>query len=131
VPSVYFDNVGGLVSDAVIQEIGHGGRVVVCGQISMYNTDEVYPPPVSSDAQAVIDARGIHRERYLVLDYAPQFASSLAELCRFVNACVRRCVCGWVRGCVRVYASAHLRWICSQPLYVSHRQRLHRSSSLL
>jgi hypothetical protein len=107
VPSVYFDNVGGLVSDAVIQEIGHGGRVVVCGQISMYNTDEVYPPPVSPDAQAVIDARGIHRERYLVLDYAPQFASSLAELCRCVNACVRRCVCACARA--RVYTSAHLR----------------------
>ncbi|WP_420812594.1 NADP-dependent oxidoreductase [Planococcus salinus] len=35
---VYFDNVGGEVSDAVIAELNNKARVVLCGTISSYNT---------------------------------------------------------------------------------------------
>ena len=35
---VYFDNVGGEVSDAVIWELNNKARVVLCGTISSYNT---------------------------------------------------------------------------------------------
>lgn len=35
---VYFDNVGGPVSDAVIWELNNKARVVLCGTISSYNT---------------------------------------------------------------------------------------------
>ncbi|MCB1051266.1 MAG: NADP-dependent oxidoreductase [Acidobacteria bacterium] len=34
---VYFDNVGGPISDQVIPRLNVGGRMVVCGQISQYN----------------------------------------------------------------------------------------------
>jgi NADPH-dependent curcumin reductase CurA len=34
---VYFDNVGGRISDAVLGLINTGARVVVCGQVSQYN----------------------------------------------------------------------------------------------
>ncbi|MDE2427796.1 MAG: NADP-dependent oxidoreductase [Burkholderiales bacterium] len=34
---VYFDNVGGLVTDAVIPLIKRRARIVICGQISQYN----------------------------------------------------------------------------------------------
>lgn len=34
---VYFDNVGGLVSDAVIPLIRKRARIVICGQISQYS----------------------------------------------------------------------------------------------
>jgi len=34
---VYFDNVGGLISDAVIPLLNLRGRVVICGQMSQYN----------------------------------------------------------------------------------------------
>jgi len=37
---VYFDNVGGEVSDAVIFEINRNARVVLCGAISAYNNPE-------------------------------------------------------------------------------------------
>src|SRR6185369_1527569 len=36
---VYFDNVGGTVSDAVLPLINDGARIVICGQISIYNAD--------------------------------------------------------------------------------------------
>ena len=35
---VYFDNVGGLVSDAVFPVINRRARIVICGQISQYST---------------------------------------------------------------------------------------------
>ncbi|HEY1403365.1 MAG TPA: NADP-dependent oxidoreductase, partial [Pyrinomonadaceae bacterium] len=34
---VYFDNVGGDISDSVMTLINHGARIVICGQISLYN----------------------------------------------------------------------------------------------
>jgi NADPH-dependent curcumin reductase CurA len=34
---VYFDNVGGMVTDAVIPVINRRARIVICGQISQYN----------------------------------------------------------------------------------------------
>src|SRR5215471_14831176 len=36
---VYFDNVGGEISDAVMQLINQRARIVICGQISLYNLE--------------------------------------------------------------------------------------------
>ena len=37
---IYFDNVGGAVTDAAIENLALRGRVLVCGQISQYNLEE-------------------------------------------------------------------------------------------
>jgi NADPH-dependent curcumin reductase CurA len=37
---IYFDNVGGTVTDAAIENLAFRGRVLVCGQISQYNLEE-------------------------------------------------------------------------------------------
>ena len=42
---VYFDNVGGTVTDAVLEHINTGARIVICGQISQYNLEEREPGP--------------------------------------------------------------------------------------
>lgn len=41
---VYFDNVGGMVTDAVIPLINRRARIVICGQISQYNGGLETPP---------------------------------------------------------------------------------------
>src|SRR5690606_35881432 len=42
---VYFDNVGGPITDAVWGLINRNARVAVCGQISQYNSEEAEPGP--------------------------------------------------------------------------------------
>jgi NADPH-dependent curcumin reductase CurA len=36
---IYFDNVGGDVSDAVMPFINKAARIIICGQISLYNLE--------------------------------------------------------------------------------------------
>lgn len=41
---VFFDNVGGVLLDTVLRRIATRGRVVLCGDVSTYDTDEPAPP---------------------------------------------------------------------------------------
>jgi len=41
---VYFDNVGGAIADAILDLIAPGARIIVCGQISVYNEDDPNAP---------------------------------------------------------------------------------------
>ena len=42
---VYFDNVGGVITDAVFDHLNVGARISICGSISQYNEDEPEPGP--------------------------------------------------------------------------------------
>lgn len=42
---IYFDNVGGAVLDAALLNMNEFGRVVFCGAIAQYNTDDPVPGP--------------------------------------------------------------------------------------
>ena len=42
---IYFDNVGGVITDAVIDEINDGARILICGQISQYNNSDAQLGP--------------------------------------------------------------------------------------
>ncbi|XP_071951667.1 prostaglandin reductase 2-like isoform X2 [Antedon mediterranea] len=77
---IYFDNVGGAISDAVISHMNDNSHVVLCGQIAMYNTDHEYPPPLSGEIQDLLCTRDITRERFLVLNYIERFQASILQL---------------------------------------------------
>ncbi|KAM6912447.1 prostaglandin reductase 2 isoform 2-T2 [Xenentodon cancila] len=83
---VYFDNVGGPISDAVIAQMNDGGHVILCGQISQYNRDVPYPPPLSGDTQEFLRSKNITRERFMVLSYMGRAEAALVELSRWVRA---------------------------------------------
>ena len=54
---VYFDNVGGPITDAVMEQINTGARISVCGQISQYNLEEPEPGPRNMGALVVSQAK--------------------------------------------------------------------------
>nr|XP_043903202.1 prostaglandin reductase 2 isoform X2 [Solea senegalensis] len=83
---VYFDNVGGAISDTVIAQMNSSGRVILCGQISQYNKDVPYPPPLSEETQENLQRKSITRERFMVLNYMSKADAALYELSQFVKS---------------------------------------------
>jgi NADPH:quinone reductase len=77
---VYFDNVGGEISQAIHRRLNVGARIVVCGQISQYN-DPRPEPTFHPGLLIVLRAR---MEGFLVSDYAPRFDEAARKLARWV-----------------------------------------------
>ena len=75
--NVYFDNVGGEITDAVMRRLALGARVAVCGQISMYNATE--PPMGPRNFGALIVARA-RIEGFLINDFVHRFGEALPRL---------------------------------------------------
>lgn len=83
---VYFDNVGGTISDTVIEQMNKGGHVILCGHISQYNKDVPYPPPLSDKTQEILQSRSITRERFMVLSYMSKAEAALFELSQLIKS---------------------------------------------
>ncbi|KAM8921750.1 prostaglandin reductase 2 [Pelodytes ibericus] len=82
---VYFDNVGGEISDIIIRQMNKCSHVILCGQISQYNKDVPYPPPLNPKTEALLKERNITRERFMVLNYKEQHQLSLLQLSKWVR----------------------------------------------
>uniref|UniRef100_S4RZF8 15-oxoprostaglandin 13-reductase n=1 Tax=Petromyzon marinus TaxID=7757 RepID=S4RZF8_PETMA len=67
-------------------EMNVGGHVVLCGQISQYNKDVPYPPPLPLHTQTVLQERNISRDRFLVLNYPDKHAEGLQQLASWVQS---------------------------------------------
>ena len=74
---VYFDNVGGGISETVFRRLALGARVPICGQISQYNLAEPELAPRNLGFLIVFRAR---LEGFLVNDYAHRFPEGLRRL---------------------------------------------------
>ncbi|NXG49882.1 PTGR2 reductase, partial [Psilopogon haemacephalus] len=82
---VYFDNVGGDISDTVISQMNQNSHIILCGQISQYNKDVPYPPPLPPDIEKIRKERNITRERFLVLNYMDKQGASVLQLCQWIQ----------------------------------------------
>jgi NADPH:quinone reductase len=74
---VYFDNVGGPITDAVFGLLNVGARLSICGQISQYNATKLEMGPRLLGALIVARAKV---QGFLVSDYAAKFGPALAEM---------------------------------------------------
>ncbi|XP_066550701.1 prostaglandin reductase 2 isoform X1 [Amia ocellicauda] len=83
---VYFDNVGGPISDTVISQMNEGSHVILCGQVSQYNKDLPYPPPLTPSTQELLLTKNITRERFTVLNYMDKYECSILQLSQWVKA---------------------------------------------
>ncbi len=54
--NIYFDNVGGDILDAAMNQLALGARVILCGLMAQYNTDS---PPPGPNPGTIIRARAI------------------------------------------------------------------------
>jgi NADPH-dependent curcumin reductase CurA len=78
---VYFDNVGGALSETVFRRLALGARVAVCGQVSQYNLAEPELAPRNLGFLIVFRAR---LEGFLIYDYAHRYPEGLARLGRWL-----------------------------------------------
>jgi NADPH-dependent curcumin reductase CurA len=74
---VYFDNVGGEVSDALMTLINHGARIVICGLISLYNLEQ---PDTGPRVQPYLLVNSALMQGFIVTDYADRFAEGIMQL---------------------------------------------------
>ena len=79
----YFDNVGGPITDAAIENLALGARVAICGQIAQYNDTEVAMGPRNLRHFLVKRAslKGL-----LVFDWRDRYQEGLARLQRWVQS---------------------------------------------
>jgi NADPH-dependent curcumin reductase CurA len=76
---VYFDNVGGEISQLVHRRLNVGARIVICGQVSQYN--EPRPQPTFHPALLIVFRARM--QGFLVNDYAPRFDEAARRLARW------------------------------------------------
>jgi len=79
----YFDNVGGPITDAVFARLNVDARVAVCGQISLYNAEEV--PTGPRKLPTLIETRATV-EGFLVRDFSERFGEATRQLAAWVGA---------------------------------------------
>jgi NADPH:quinone reductase len=77
---VYFDNVGGEISQAVQRRLNVAARIVVCGQVSQYNVQR--PEPTFHPGLLVVFRARM--EGFLVFDYAHRYDEAATRLLGWV-----------------------------------------------
>ncbi|MFA9518168.1 NADP-dependent oxidoreductase [Halopenitus sp. H-Gu1] len=78
---VYFDNVGGPITDAVFTKLNLDARVAVCGQIAHYNDEDM---PTGPRKLPLLIATRATVEGLLVHDYATRFGEARDRLTTWV-----------------------------------------------
>ena len=79
---VYFDNVGGGISDAALSQINKNARIIICGQISLYNNTE---QPVGPRIQQTLLNRSALMQGFTVNNYSTRFPEGFKALAHWIG----------------------------------------------
>jgi len=79
---IYFDNVGGPISDAVLFNINTFARMVICGAISVYNATEV---PKGVSVQPFLVKNSALMQGFIVSNYAQKFPEAMQTLAMWLS----------------------------------------------
>lgn len=74
---IYYDNVGGEISDAVVSQINFHARIVLCGQIALYNSTEI---PMGPRLQPMLLTRSVLMQGFIVSNYQSKFTEGFNHL---------------------------------------------------
>lgn len=79
---IYFDNVGGEISDAVITNLNSHARIPLCGQISLYNSTET---PLGPRLQPLLLQKSALMQGFLVFSYQHRFPEGIGHLVQWLK----------------------------------------------
>jgi NADPH-dependent curcumin reductase CurA len=74
---VYFDNVGGEISDAVLRNINKHARISICGAISLYNETR---QPVGPRVQPLLLTNSATMRGFIISDFSHRFEEGIMHL---------------------------------------------------
>jgi len=74
---IYFDNVGGEISDAVLFSINKFARTINCGAISVYNSTKV---PTGVSVQPFLIKNSALMQGFIVSNYSDKFPEAMEQL---------------------------------------------------
>ena len=78
---VYFDNVGGEISDSVLFFLNDYARIILCGQIALYNTNRLAMGP---RLQPQLIIHRVLMQGFIVHDYAERFQEARTQLYKWI-----------------------------------------------
>lgn len=79
---IYFDNVGGSISDAVMANINKGSRIIICGQISLYNSIE---KPIGPRIQSLLLKKSALMQGFIVTNYTARYGEGIQQLAQWLG----------------------------------------------
>ncbi len=79
---VYFDNVGGEISDAVISNLNFHARIPLCGQISLYESAKISMGP---RLQPMLLTRSVLMQGFIVSNYQRRFPEGIQQLAQWIK----------------------------------------------
>lgn len=80
---VYFDNVGGAVSDAVFMNLNFFARVSLCGAISQYNADK---PEMGPRLLGLFVGRRVNMRGFILSDFIQHWPAAMKQMGAWVRA---------------------------------------------
>ena len=78
---MYFDNVGGEITEAVINRFNIGGRMSICGQISGYNSETLQPGPRN---WINILVKRLKIQGFIVFDYQARAKEAFVDMSKWM-----------------------------------------------
>ena len=81
---VYFDNTGGDILGAALRRMRPHGRIVCCGVVSQYDTDD--PAPGPRGVPGLLVNNRVRMQGFLVFDYADRYAEARVQLKEWVTS---------------------------------------------
>ena len=80
---VYFDNTAGNISDAVMERLNVGARVVICGTASVSSWD---PPPQGPRVERHLLVKRARMQGFVIFDHADQHEAAYADIAQWLRA---------------------------------------------
>ena len=79
---VYFDNVGGEITEAVAANLDFHARIALCGQISQYNNSKPY---IGYSILPHLLTRSVMLQGFIVSNYSDRFEAALSNLTQWLK----------------------------------------------